>query len=138
MPEQLQHPILAGHKALIVGIANEHSIAYGCARAFRELGAELAITYLNDKARVYVEPLAKELGSQLLMPLDVSKPGQLEAVFQQIEQAWGSCTPWCIPSPLHPRTICRGGWSTALPRVLRSLWTSPATPSSAWPDSQSR
>jgi len=89
MPEQLQHPILAGHKVLIVGIANEHSIAYGCARAFRELGAELAITYLNDKARVYVEPLAKELGSQLLMPLDVSKPGQLEAVFQEIEQAWG-------------------------------------------------
>jgi enoyl-[acyl-carrier-protein] reductase (NADH) len=46
---------------LVLGIANEHSIAFGCARAFRKVGAELAITYLNDKARLYVEPLAQEL-----------------------------------------------------------------------------
>jgi enoyl-[acyl-carrier protein] reductase I len=63
--------ILAGHKALIVGIANEQSIAYGCAKAFREQGAELALTYLNDKAKTYVEPLARDLGAELLLPLDV-------------------------------------------------------------------
>jgi len=81
--------ILAGHKALIVGIANEQSIAYGCAKAFREQGAELALTYLNDKAKTYVEPLARDLGAELLLPLDVSKTGQLEAVFAEIRQTWG-------------------------------------------------
>jgi enoyl-[acyl-carrier protein] reductase I len=82
-------PILAGAKALVCGIANEHSIAYGCAKAFQELGAELAITYLNDKARPYVEPIAQALGAPIFMPLDVSKPGELEAVFERIEQTWG-------------------------------------------------
>jgi len=80
---------LAGKKALVVGIANEHSIAYGCARAFREFGAELAITYLNEKARLFVEPLAQELAAPLFLPLDVAKPGELEAVFHRIEETWG-------------------------------------------------
>src|SRR6478609_2445163 len=52
--------LLEGKKGLIVGIANEHSIAWGCAKAFRSFGAELALTYLNDKAKPYVEPLARE------------------------------------------------------------------------------
>jgi enoyl-[acyl-carrier protein] reductase I len=82
-------PPLLGQKALVLGIANEHSIAYGCARAFRQLGAELAITYLNDKARPHVEPLARELGAPILAPLDVQQPGQLEAVFDRVGQTWG-------------------------------------------------
>ena len=82
--------ILRGKKALILGIANERSIAYGCARVFRELGAQLAITYLNDKARTYVEPLARELDASLLMRCDVGKEGDLEGVFEQIKQTWGS------------------------------------------------
>lgn len=82
-------PILAGRRALVVGIANEHSIAYGCAKAFHETGAELALTYLNDKARPYVEPLAKEVEAAMLLPLDVSVPGQLEAVFETIGTRWG-------------------------------------------------
>jgi enoyl-[acyl-carrier protein] reductase I len=80
---------LAGMRALIVGIANEHSIAYGCAKAFRHLGAELAVTYLNEKAKRYVEPLATELGAAILAPCDVNEPGQLEAVFSQIRETWG-------------------------------------------------
>lgn len=83
-------PVLAGKKALVVGVANDQSIAYGCARAFREAGAELAITWLNDKARPHVEPLARELGAAIMAPLDVSVPGQLEAVFDQVRQQWGS------------------------------------------------
>ena len=83
------HPVLKDAKALVVGVANEHSIAYGCARAFHELGADLALTYLNEKARGYVEPLAKQLDASILMPLDVSEPGQLEAVFSQVERTWG-------------------------------------------------
>jgi enoyl-[acyl-carrier protein] reductase I len=82
-------PVLKGAKVLICGIANEHSIAYGCARAFRELGAELAITYLDKKSRAYVEPLATDLQAPILMPLDVSQPGELEAVFERIDKDWG-------------------------------------------------
>lgn len=80
---------LAGKKGLVVGIANAQSIAYGCAAAFRACGADLAVTYLNDKSRPYVEPLATELGASLLLPCDVREPGQLEALFQAIEEKWG-------------------------------------------------
>lgn len=82
-------PPLKGKKALVAGIANEHSIAYGCARAFRELEADLAITYLNDKAKPYVEPLARDLDAPIFMPLDVSQPGRLEALFETIAEHWG-------------------------------------------------
>ena len=88
MVVDIPHPIRR-QKVLIVGIANEHSIAYGCANAFRELGAELAITYLNDKARLHVEPLRRALDAALFLPLDVAEPGQLEAVFERIEAKWG-------------------------------------------------
>jgi enoyl-[acyl-carrier protein] reductase I len=81
--------LLRGRKGLVVGIANEHSIAWGCAKAFRRLGAELAVTYLNDKAKPFVEPLAKEIQASILMPLDVRAEGQTEAVFKRIERDWG-------------------------------------------------
>ena len=86
---EVDKPVLKGAKALVVGIANDSSIAYGCARAFRELGADLALTYLNPKSRPYVEPLARDLEASIFMPLDVSVPGQLEEVFAAIERDWG-------------------------------------------------
>jgi enoyl-[acyl-carrier protein] reductase I len=76
-------------KGLVVGIANEHSLAYGCARHFRAAGADLAITYLNNKAEPYVRPLAEALGSDIVMPCDVTVPGQLEAVYDVITKQWG-------------------------------------------------
>ena len=88
MIELPQKP-LAGKKGFVLGIANEHSIAYGCARAFRALGADLAVTYLNDKAKPYVEPLAKELEAPIFMPVDVRAPHQLEAVFEAMARSWG-------------------------------------------------
>jgi enoyl-[acyl-carrier protein] reductase I len=86
---EIQHPPLKGKKALVVGIANEHSIAYGCAAAFRQLEADLAVTYLNEKAKPHVEPLAQKLGAALFLPLDVALAGQLEAVFERIDKEWG-------------------------------------------------
>lgn len=80
---------LEGKKGLVVGIANDQSIAWGCAKAFRDLGAELSITYLNDKSKKYVEPLARALDAQILMPLDVRIPGQMEGVFDRIGKEWG-------------------------------------------------
>jgi enoyl-[acyl-carrier protein] reductase I len=82
-------PLLEGKRGLIIGIANEHSIAWGCAKAFRALGAELAVTYLNDKAKPYVDPLAEALEALIVMPLDVRTPGQMEAVFERISKDWG-------------------------------------------------
>jgi len=80
--------LLEGKRGLVVGIANEQSIAWGCAKAFRALGAELAVTYLNDKAKKYVEPLARELEAPIFMPLDVRTSGQMEAVFKRIAMTW--------------------------------------------------
>ena len=81
--------LLDGKRGLIVGIANEQSIAWGCATAFRALGAELAVTYLNDKAKKYVEPLARKLEAPIMMPLDARVAGQMEAVFERIAKDWG-------------------------------------------------
>jgi enoyl-[acyl-carrier protein] reductase I len=81
--------LLEGKKGLVVGIANDQSIAWGCAKAFRALGAELAVTYLNDKAKKYVEPLARKLDAPIVMPLDVGVAGQMEAVFERISKDWG-------------------------------------------------
>jgi len=81
--------LLEGRKGLIVGIANDQSIAWGCAKSFRALGADLAVTYLNEKAKKYVAPLARELEASIVMPLDVQAPGEMEAVFKQIENQWG-------------------------------------------------
>jgi enoyl-[acyl-carrier protein] reductase I len=89
MIPQVKAKLLEGKKGLIVGIANDQSIAWGCAKAFRAFGAELAVTYLNDKAKKFVEPLAHELEAPIVMPLDVRTPGQMEAVFQRIADEWG-------------------------------------------------
>jgi enoyl-[acyl-carrier protein] reductase I len=80
---------LEGKKGLVAGIANEHSIAYGCAKAFRQSGAQLAITYLNEKAEPYVRPLAQNLDSPIIVPCDLRIPGQIEAVFEAISEHWG-------------------------------------------------
>lgn len=88
MPVTVPRPILKDAKALVVGIANRDSIAYGCAKAFHELGADLAITYLNEKAKAHVQPLAKEVDASIVMPLDVTVPGALESVFDAVAAKW--------------------------------------------------
>jgi enoyl-[acyl-carrier protein] reductase I len=86
---QVKAKLLDGKKGLIVGIANDRSIAWGCARAFRAFGADLAITYLNEKAKSHVEPLSREVEAPIFMPMDVMAEGQLETVFDRIAQEWG-------------------------------------------------
>lgn len=85
MTTETVYPILTGKRALVVGVANEHSIAWGCALAFRKLGAEVVLTYQNEKAKPYVEPLAQSIEAQLL-PLDVTQPEQMEALFATLAQ----------------------------------------------------
>ena len=81
---------LKGKKGLVIGIANDQSIAYGCARAFKFIGADdLAITYLNDKAKPHVQPLAEEVEASIFMPMNAQVEGEMEAVFEEIEKRWG-------------------------------------------------
>jgi enoyl-[acyl-carrier protein] reductase I len=100
---------LTGRKGLVVGIANEHSLAWAAAEHFHNAGAELAITYLNDKAKPYVEPLAKQLAAPILVPCNVSVPGQLDAVFETIRNQWGRldflfhAIAWARKEDLHGR-----------------------------------
>jgi enoyl-[acyl-carrier protein] reductase I len=101
--------VLAGKRALVIGVANEQSIAYGCAKAFQELGASLAITYLNEKARPHVEPIANELGAEIFAPLDVSVPGQLEAVFEQVQKRWGKLDILVHSIAFAPKQDLQGG-----------------------------
>jgi enoyl-[acyl-carrier protein] reductase I len=82
--------MLRGKRGLVVGVANGDSIAFGCAAKLRAFGAEVALTYLNDKAKTYVEPLARRIDANLLLPLDVTQPGQIQAVFEQIASTWGT------------------------------------------------
>ncbi len=81
---------LAGKRALIVGVATDRSIAWGIAQAMHREGAELAFTYLNDKMKERVQPLAESLGSRLIMPLDVTRDEEIDAVFDQIGREWGN------------------------------------------------
>ena len=102
---------LDGRKILVVGVANDQSIAWGCAQAFRAQGADLAITYLNDKAEPYVRPLAEQLGAEIIMPLDVRAPGQTEALFDAIRTQWGKLDTllhsiaFCPKDDLHGRVV---------------------------------
>ena len=126
---------LEGKRGLVVGIANEQSIAYGCARQLRRQGAALAVTYLNAKAEPYVRPLAEGLEAEIVVPCDVREEGQLEAVFAEIEGAVGTAR---LPLALDRLRAARG---SARPsrrlqpsRFSSKPWMCPATPSSGWPD----
>jgi len=80
---------LEGRKGLVVGIANEHSLAWSAAQHFQSAGAELTITYLNDQSRPYVAPLAADVGASIVLPCNVADPSQIEAVFDAISKKWG-------------------------------------------------
>jgi enoyl-[acyl-carrier protein] reductase I len=109
MKDEGIRPILEGQKFLVVGIANDQSIAYGCAKAFRSAGAQLAITWLNEKARPHVEPLARELSAAITAPLDVSVPGQLETVFDLVRTRWGKLDGLVHSIAFAPKEDLQGG-----------------------------
>jgi enoyl-[acyl-carrier protein] reductase I len=102
-------PVLAGQKALVIGVANDDSIAYGCAKAFRTVGAELAMSWLNEKARKHVEPLAQELEAAIVGEVDVTVPGQLEAMFDQIRSKWGRLDILVHSIAFAPKADLQGG-----------------------------
>ena len=120
---------LANKIALVAGVANAHSIAAGCAQAFRAAGAEIAMTYLNEKAKPYVQPVADAVGASLLMPMNVEADGEMEAVFDAIAKRWGKLDvlvhsiAYCPAEDLHGRvTDCsRAGFARAMDISVHSL-----------------
>lgn len=106
-----ENDFLTGKVGLVVGIANEHSIAAGCAAAFRASGARLCLTYQGEKAHRFVEPVATSVGADLLLPLDVTDTAQLDMVFAQIEETWGKLDfllhsiAFCPRDDLHGRVV---------------------------------
>jgi len=109
MATETRNPVLKGKRALVVGVANEYSIAYGCAKALHEVGADLAITYLNEKAKPHVEPLAKELKAAIFAPLDVSVAGQTEQLFQSLQKKWGRLDILVHSIAFAPKADLQGG-----------------------------
>jgi enoyl-[acyl-carrier protein] reductase I len=121
--------ILKGKKGLVVGIADEHSIAWGCARALHKAGAELAVTYLDEKAKGYVAPLAEIVGAEIFAPLDVTNESQLVALVDEIKSRWGRLDfllhsiVYAPRSDLHGRVVdsSREGFLTAMDISCHSL-----------------
>ena len=99
---------LNGQRALVVGIANDESIAWGCAKALNQAGARLAVTWQNDKAEPHVRPLADQVQADIAMPLDVSCPGQMEAVFDTIRAQWGGLDTLLHSIAFAPKTDLHG------------------------------
>lgn len=124
-----QNELLKGKKGLIVGIANRHSIAAGCAAAFRASGAELCITYQNEKARGFVEPVAEAVEAAMFLPLDVTDHDQTAAVFAQLEKTWGKLDfllhsiAFCPKDDLHGRVVdcSQAGFGLAMDVSVHSL-----------------
>lgn len=104
----VRRPILEGRKALVVGVANQLSIAWGCAQAMRQAGAEIAMTYLNDKARPHVEPLARAVEAPLFLPLEVREPAQVDALFAAIGERWGRLDVLVHSIAFAPRAALEG------------------------------
>ena len=116
-------------KGLIVGVANEDSLAWGCAKVLKAQGADIALTWLNDKARSHVEPLAKSIDSPIYRQMDVVDDAQCQAVFDEIKEKWGRLdflihsVAFAPKADLHGRTVdcSRDGFVTAMDISCHSL-----------------
>ncbi len=122
---------LKGKKGLVVGIANDQSIAYGCAKQFRALGADLAVTYLNEKAEKHVRPLAEELGAEIFLPCGRPRRGGIGKCFENITQRWGRLDFLLHSIAFAPKDDLQGRSSIPPRPAFPWPWTCPAIPSSA-------
>lgn len=121
--------LLKGKNGLVVGIANEHSIAAGCAMAFRAAGADLAVTYANERSKPFIAPVVAKLDAALFLPLDVEDDSQMDSVFNAIDLEWGKLDfilhsiAYCPRDDLHgPVSACsRAGFAQAMDISVHSL-----------------
>lgn len=124
-----ENDFLKGKVGLVVGIANEQSIAAGCAAAFKASGARLCLTYQTEKARRFVEPVATSLDADMFLPLDVTETAQMDAVFSEIDRTWGKLdfllhsVAFCPRDDLHGRVVdcSQEGFGLAMDISVHSL-----------------
>ncbi|MCX7061635.1 MAG: enoyl-ACP reductase [Gammaproteobacteria bacterium] len=107
---------LQGKKALITGVASERSIATGIAEAMKREGADLAFTYQGDKLKSRVEEFAHEQGSNLVMPLDVTRDAEIDAVFANLKDSWGGIDIVIHSIGFAPRELLMGGYLESVTR----------------------
>ncbi|MCC3246280.1 enoyl-ACP reductase FabI [Methylocystis sp. WRRC1] len=88
-PEMRIGDMLRGKRGLVVGVANENSIAFGCAAKLRAFGAEIGLTFGAEKSERFVRPLAEQIQADFLLPMNVERPGEMKAVFEHIRAEWG-------------------------------------------------
>ena len=100
---------LQGKKVLIVGVANDASIATGCARAFQASGARLALTYQSERALPHVQAVAQAVGAEHLLALDVTQEDQMDAVFGTLEREWGQLDVLVHSIAFAPKADLQGG-----------------------------
>jgi enoyl-[acyl-carrier protein] reductase I len=116
-------------KGLVVGVANDQSIAWGCAQSLHAAGAELALTWLNEKTKSFVEPLAKKVDASIFMPLDVTNAEHTTSLFEEIRQRWGRLDFLLHAIAFAPKTDLHGrfvdssssGFATAMDVSCHSL-----------------
>jgi len=101
---------LTGKRALIVGVATDRSIAWGIAQAMHREGAELAFSYLNDRLKGRVEPLAQSLGASLILPLDVTNDSEIDALFDRLKAEWNQFDILVHAVAFAPREALVGGF----------------------------
>lgn len=120
---------LEGKVGLIVGVANENSIAWGCAKKIHECKAKLAITYGNEKTQKYTRSLAEQLNCPIFLPLNVQKSEEVANLFSTIEKQWGKLDfllhsiAFCPQTDLHGRVVdcSKEGFLTAMEVSCYSL-----------------
>ena len=112
---------MAGKKALITGVASERSIATGIAHAFRREGADLAFTYQGEKLKSRVEDLARETGSSIVLPLDVTQDAEIDAVFAELNKRWGGIDVVVHSIGFAPRELLTGSYLNTVTRAGYAL-----------------
>jgi enoyl-[acyl-carrier protein] reductase I len=108
--------ILSGKRALIVGVATDRSIAWGIAQAMHEHGATLAFTYGGEKLKDRVAPLAASVGSDIVLPMDVTVDSEVDAVFAALKSQWGSLDILVHAVAFAPREALAGGFTDSTSR----------------------
>ena len=109
--------LMQGKRGLVMGVANNRSIAWGIARACRNAGADVAMTYQGDALKKRVEPLSEELGAHVVGHCDVTDPATIDSVFAKVERLWGGTISSSMPSLFPTRTSSPAAMSTPPPRI---------------------
>lgn len=117
-----RQPLMSGKKGLVMGVANDRSIAWGIAKAAHEQGAELAFTYQGDALKKRVVPLAESVGSKLVLPCDVTDVASMDATFDTLADTWGKLDFLVHAVAYSDKEELKGGYiDTSLDNFLRTM-----------------